>query len=63
LPQSGWISYYIKGIEDIPGTIELFQMQYERMTNYGKKEKEKNNERLLKSNLPSSTAASLGETM
>jgi hypothetical protein len=63
LPQSGWISYYIRGIEDIPGTIELFQMQYERMTNYGKKEKEKNNERLLKSNLPSSTAASLGETM
>jgi hypothetical protein len=61
LPQSGWISYYIKGIEDIPGTIELFQMQYERMTSYGKKKKEKNNERLWKSNLPSSTAASLGE--
>jgi hypothetical protein len=55
LPHSGWISYYIKGIEDIPGTIELFQMQYERMTSYGKKEK--NNERLEKSNLLSSTAA------
>ena len=46
LPQSGWISYYIKGIEDIPGTIELFQMQYERMTSYGRKEKKKDNERL-----------------
>lgn len=63
LPQSGWISYYINGIEDIPGTIELFQMQYERMTSYGKKEKEKNNERLWKSNLLSSTAASPGEPM
>jgi hypothetical protein len=38
-------------------------MQYERMTRYGKKEKEKNNERLWKSNLPSSTAVSLGEPM
>src|SRR5215216_6856665 len=63
LPQSGLISYYIKGIEDIPGTIELFQMQYERMTSYGKKKKEKNNERLWKSNLPSSAAASLDEPM
>jgi len=63
LPQSGWISYYINGIEDIPGTIELFQMQYERMTSYGKKEKEKNNERLWKSNLLSSTTASLGEPL
>jgi hypothetical protein len=42
LPQSGWISYYIKGIEDIPGTIELFQMQYERMTSYGKRRTTKN---------------------
>jgi hypothetical protein len=62
LPQSGWISYYIKGIEDIPRTIELFQMQYERMTSYGKKEK--NNERREKFNLLSSTAAaSLDEPM
>jgi hypothetical protein len=37
-------------------------MQYERMTSYGKK-KEKNNERLWKSNLPSSAAASLDEPM
>jgi hypothetical protein len=42
LPQSGWISYYIKGIEDIPGTIELFQMQYERMISYGKRRTTKN---------------------
>jgi hypothetical protein len=38
-------------------------MQYERMTSYGKKKKEKNNERLWKSNLPSSAAASLDEPM
>jgi hypothetical protein len=63
IPQSGWISYYIKGIDDIPGAIELFQMQYERMTSYGKKKE--NNERLGKSNLTSSTTttASLGEPM
>src|SRR5215207_1000583 len=37
IPQSGWISYYINGIEDIRGAIELFQIQYERMTSYGKR--------------------------
>lgn len=39
IPQSGWISYYINGTADIPGLIELFRMQYERMTSYGKKSK------------------------
>ena len=58
IPQSGWISYYINGIEDIPGTIELFQMQYERMTSYGKKKK-KNDERPKTSAF--STTAFLGE--
>jgi hypothetical protein len=37
IPQSGWISYYINGIEDIRGAIELFQIQYELMTSYGKR--------------------------
>ena len=41
LPESGWISYYIRDNEDIHDVMELFQMQYERMTSYGKK---KNNE-------------------
>jgi hypothetical protein len=34
LPESGWISYYINGIEDVRGAIELFRMQYRRMTSY-----------------------------
>lgn len=65
IPQSGWISYYIKGIDDIQGAIELFQMQYERLTSYGKKKVNNNNETLEKSNLTSSptTTASLGEPM
>jgi hypothetical protein len=36
IPQSGWISYYI-GEQGVAGAIELFRMQYERMTSYGKK--------------------------
>lgn len=31
LPESGWISYYIKSAEDIPFAIELFRMQYDRI--------------------------------
>lgn len=31
LPESGWISYYIKSEEDIPFAIELFRMQYDRI--------------------------------
>jgi hypothetical protein len=30
LPQSGWISYWIKG-EDIPAVIELFKMRYDSL--------------------------------
>jgi hypothetical protein len=29
LPQSGWVSYWIKGEEDIPNVIELFKMRYD----------------------------------
>ena len=36
IPQSGWISYYISE-QGVPGLRELFRMQYERMTSYGKK--------------------------
>ena len=28
LPKSGWVSYWIKGEEDIPFVIELFKMRY-----------------------------------
>jgi Family of unknown function (DUF5519) len=30
LPQTGWVSYYIRGPEDVPGLIELFRLNYER---------------------------------
>jgi hypothetical protein len=29
-PQSGWISYYIRGEQDIEAIIELFHMNYNR---------------------------------
>jgi hypothetical protein len=31
LPQSGWVSYWIKGEEDIPAVIELFKMRYDHL--------------------------------
>ncbi len=31
LPQSGWVSYWIKDKEDIPAVIELFKLQYQRL--------------------------------
>ena len=32
LPQSGWVSYWIKrGEEDVPEVIELFRMRYEQL--------------------------------
>jgi Family of unknown function (DUF5519) len=31
LPQSGWISKWIDGAEDVQQVIELFRMQYERL--------------------------------
>jgi len=37
LPQSGWISFYIDEPGKVAGALELFRMQYERMTSYGKK--------------------------
>ncbi|MGI0028684.1 MAG: luciferase family protein [Nitrososphaera sp.] len=37
LPQSGWISYYIDEPGKVAGAVELFRMQYGRMTSYGKK--------------------------
>jgi Family of unknown function (DUF5519) len=30
LPDSGWISYRIRGEQDVPGAIELFRLSYER---------------------------------
>ena len=32
LPQTGWVSYPIRGEKDVPGALELFRMNYERLT-------------------------------
>jgi hypothetical protein len=29
-PASGWITYYIRGEQDIPAIVELFRMNYDR---------------------------------
>lgn len=34
IPQSGWLTYYIEGPDGAAGAVELFRMQYERMTSY-----------------------------
>ncbi|WP_242311367.1 luciferase family protein [Bacillus cereus group sp. BfR-BA-01331] len=39
LPESGWISYYIKSEEDIPFAVELFRMQYDRIQKRNKVDK------------------------
>ena len=30
LPESGWVSYPIRGEEDVPGAVALFRLSYER---------------------------------
>lgn len=32
LPQTGWVSYRIRQPEDVPGAIDLFRKNYERLT-------------------------------
>ena len=32
LPQTGWVSYRIRGEEDVAGALELFRKNYERLT-------------------------------
>ena len=32
LPDSGWVTYYIRGMEDVPAVIDLFRLNYERPT-------------------------------
>jgi hypothetical protein len=30
MPDSGWVSYYIRSEEDVPGAIDLFRLNYDR---------------------------------
>ena len=32
MPESGWVSYPIRGEEDVAGALELFAKNYERLT-------------------------------
>jgi Family of unknown function (DUF5519) len=32
LPQTGWVSYRIRGEEDVAGALDLFRRNYERLT-------------------------------
>ncbi len=31
LPQTGWVSYPIQSEEDVPGALELFRLNYDRL--------------------------------
>jgi hypothetical protein len=33
LPDSGWVSFYIRGHEDVPAVLELFRLSYDRLMN------------------------------
>ncbi len=35
MPQTGWVSYPIRGEEDVEGALELFRRNYERLTARG----------------------------
>ncbi len=32
LPDSGWVSYYIRGAEEVSTVVDLFRLNYERIT-------------------------------
>lgn len=31
LPDTGWVSYYMRDMADLPGAVELFRLNYERL--------------------------------
>jgi hypothetical protein len=32
LPQTGWVSYYLSGENDVAGALDLFKKNYDRLT-------------------------------
>jgi hypothetical protein len=32
LPQTGWVSYYLRGEQDVAGALDLFRQNYDRLT-------------------------------
>jgi hypothetical protein len=41
LPETGWVSYPIRGEEDVAGALALFRLNYERITARGREAKAK----------------------
>ena len=41
LPQTGWVSYYPRGPEDVPALVELFRLNYEHLVERGRKKAER----------------------
>ena len=31
LPDTGWVSYHIRGVEDVPAVVALFRLNYDRL--------------------------------
>jgi hypothetical protein len=40
LPDTGWVSRWIRGPEDIPAVVALFRLNYERLSTIGKVRKD-----------------------
>ncbi len=40
-PQTGWVSYYPHGPEDVPAVIDLFRLNYEHLVQRGEKKAQK----------------------
>jgi hypothetical protein len=38
LPDSGWVSFYIRGPDDVPKVLELFRINYDRLTTSRKRD-------------------------
>ncbi len=35
LPDTGWVTFYIRGAADVPAVVELFRLNYERLSARG----------------------------
>jgi len=42
LPDSGWVSFFIRSPDDVPAAIELFRMNYERLVRLGQQKEAAN---------------------
>lgn len=45
LPESGWVSFWIRGPEDVPAVVALFRLQYERLVSRRERAAQRTQER------------------